>query len=149
MVAVGVPFWQLCVYNDAHPSLRETAMAGSLKFFVYETDLGDPFGLFADESNVEAIGGSSQDAGTVTVPTYQLPRNIRPRYAVYSNAAKTRNISIPIPTQALYNALQTATPTITDPIAGTGTLSLTRKVPERMRLMPIAADTGLDDGDAT
>lgn len=122
-------------------------MAGSLKFFPYITDLGDSFGLFADESNMEAVGAADY-TGTPLIE-YQLPRNIRPRYAVYSNAAKTRNISVPIQTQADYNGLAAAHPTIDDPIDGGETLTLTRRVPERMRQMPIAADTGLDDGDAT
>lgn len=122
-------------------------MAGSLKFFPYTTDLGDVFGIFADESNIEAIGGADY-TGTPLIE-YQLPRNVRPRYGVYSNADKTRNINIPIPTQAAFNTLATDTPTITDPIAGTGNLTLTRRVPERMRQMPIPEDTGLTDGDAT
>lgn len=149
MCVVWLPFWLLAVYNDSIHLFHFLPMAGSLKFFVYTTDLGDTFGLFADESNIEAVGGDGSDYTGTPAVSYQLPRNVRPRFAVYSNADKTRNINIPIPTQALYNTIQTDTPSITDPIAGTGTLTLTRKVPERMRLMPVAADTGLDDGDAT
>jgi len=124
-------------------------VAGSLKFFVYTTDLGDEFGIFADESNVEAIGGATEDATAGNTPVYQLPRNVRPRCVVYSNATKTRNLCIPVPTLADFTTIQNDVPTITDPIAGTGNLTLTRKIPERMRLMPIPNDTGLDDGDAT
>lgn len=123
-------------------------MAGSLKFFNYVTDLGDTFGLFADESNIEAIDPTGSDYDGTPAVQYTLPRNVTPRYAVYSNAAKTRNIRVPIPTQALFNALATDNPTMADPI-DTGTLSLVRRVPERMRQMPVAADSGLDDGDAT
>jgi hypothetical protein len=123
-------------------------MAGSLKFFPYTTDLGDTFGLFADESNLEAI--AAPDYTGTPLLQYQLPRNVKPRYAVYSNADKSRNINVPIPTQGLYSTLATDTPTITDPLGdGNATLTLTRRVPERMRQMPIAADTGLNDGDAT
>lgn len=123
-------------------------MAGSLKYFQYTTDGGDIFALLADESNVEATGGSGSDYDVDATVEYHIPRNVKPRYAVYSNAAKTRNIKIPIMTAAGYNALAPGG-TITDPIAGTGTLVLTRKVPERIALLPIEADTGLTDGDAT
>lgn len=124
-------------------------MAGSIKYFEYTLDNGDIFALAADESNVEAVMGSAGDYDAESTVEYHLPANVTPRYGVYSNPAKTRNIRIPVLTAAAYNTLQADTPTITDPIAGTGTLTLTRKTPEVIRLLPIAEDTGLTDGDAT
>jgi len=124
-------------------------MAGSIKYFEYTLDNGDIFALAADESNVEAIMGESGDYDADSTTQYHLPANITPRYGVYSNPAKTRNIRIPVLNTTVYNALEDDAPTITDPIAGTGTLTLTRKTPEIIRLLPIAEDTGLTDGDAS
>lgn len=124
-------------------------MAGSLKYFEYTTDTADVFAMLADESNIEAISASDDDYSATSTVTYHLPGNVKPRYAIYSNAAKTRNIKIPVLDPTTFANLEAAAGSITDPIAGTGTLTLTRKVPEKMTLLPIAADTGLTDGDAT
>jgi len=122
-------------------------MAGSLKYFIYQTDDGDDFAIALDESNTEAVNGSTNDYLSTTDVQYALPRNIKPRRAFYSNPAGTRVISAVCLTPTIYNAVQTATKTIPDPI-DTGTLTLVRKRPEVIRL-PFAADTGLQDGDAT
>ena len=124
-------------------------MAGSKKYFVYTTDDGEDFALLADESNTEAVSGGTQDYADGVVIKYELPRNVRPRYAEYQNAAGTRKIKCYALTQTIYNGVVIGAPTITDPIAATGTLSLRRLVPERLRRLPIALDTGLTDGDAT
>lgn len=124
-------------------------MAGSNKYFVYTTDLGDDFALLADESNTEAVNGATGDYDATSTTQYMIPKNIVPRSGTYSNADGTRQIRCYVLTQADYNTLQADTPTITDPIAGTGNLTLVRKTPERIRMLPIAADTGLTDGDAT
>lgn len=125
-------------------------MAGSLKYFEYTTDAADVFALLCDESNVEAISADlTGDYDATSTVAYHLPGNIKPRYAVYSNAARTRNIKIPVLNPTEFANLETVFGSITDPIAGTGTLTLTRKVPEKMTLLPQAADTGLTDGDAT
>lgn len=124
-------------------------MAGSKKWFVYTTDQGDDFALQADESNTEAVNGSTQDYVATLDIRYALPSNIKPRAAVYSNAAGTRTIRCYALTQTIYNGIIENAQTITDPIAGTGTLSLIRLEPETVKLLPVAADTGLDDGDAT
>jgi len=124
-------------------------MAGSKKYFVYTTDAGEDFALLADESNTEAVSAGVQDYADGVVIQYELPRNVQPRFAEYQNAAGTRKIKCYALTQAIYNGVVVGVPTITDPIAGTGTLSLRRLVPERLRRLPIALDTGLTDGDAT
>lgn len=123
-------------------------MAGSKKWFVYTTDQGDDFAILADESNTEALNAGTQDYASGVTITYSLPKNVRPRAAVYSNADGTRTIRCYALTQTIYNGALAGVPTITDPIAG-GTLSLSRLEPERIKLLPIAADTGLTDGDAT
>lgn len=124
-------------------------MAGSKKYFAYETDGGDIFAILADESNTESVNGSTNDLLANATVKYWLPKNLKPRRAVYSNAAGTRQISCICLTQTIYNGVQGAVPSITDPITGVGTLTLTRLEPERIRLLPIGEDTGLDDGDAT
>ena len=124
-------------------------MAGSKKYFVYTADDGDEFALLADESNTEAVNGGTQDYADGVNIRYMLPRNLRPRAAVYSNAARTRTIRCYCLTQAIYTGVVVGAPTITDPLTPANTLSLVRLEPERIRLLPIAVDTGLDDGDAT
>lgn len=125
-------------------------MAGSLKYFIYTANDGEQFALLADESNVEATSGTTVDYLDATAIPYWLPPNVQPRSAVYSSADGTRNIVIPIMTQALFVGIQGgATPTITDPIAGTGDLTLTRLTPEIITRLPKGIDTGLLDGDAT
>ena len=123
-------------------------MAGSKKWFVYTTDQGDDYGLLADESNVEAVNGGTQDYASGVTIVYSLPSNVRPRAAVYKSADGNRTIRAYALTQTIYNGVLTGAPTITDPIGG-GTLSLSRLEPEKIKLLPIAADTGLTDGDAT
>ena len=123
-------------------------MAGSRKWFIYTTDFGDDFALNLDESNTEAINGSTQDYISGTTVLNALPRNFRPRAAVYQNAAGTRTIRCVALTNTIYSGVLTNAPTITDPIDG-GTLTLKRLEPEKVRLLPIPNDTGLTDGDAT
>lgn len=122
-------------------------MAGSLKWFVYTTDAGEDFAIKLDESNTEAVNGGTQDYVTALSIIYAIPRNLKPRYALYVNADETRQIKCVALTSTIYNGLAAATPTITDPIGG-GTLTLKRIRPEIISL-PFAADTGLTDGDAT
>lgn len=118
-------------------------MSGSKKFFEYETDGGDLYGLLADESNTEKIHGSDNDLTTNLV--YQLPRNVTPRHAVYADD-DGRVLKIYVMTVAKYNGLSTSNATISH---DGHTYKLVRKVPERIRMLPIPGDTGLDDGDAT
>lgn len=126
-------------------------MAGSLKDFVYTADDGTNFAVNLDESNTEAINGTAGDYDGTTVLKYREPSNLILRSAYYTSADGKRTIKcIPL-TQAIYNALPTASPTIVDPLdpAGTATLSLARVRAERIDRLPRADDTGLDDGDAT
>jgi len=123
-------------------------MAGSKKYFVYTTDSAVEFAALLDESNTEAVNGTTGDYTSTTAIEFTIPKNVRPRKAVYANAAGTRKISCTVLTQDAYTTIQTDKPTIPDPIAGSGTLALVQKIPERVTI-PIAADTGLNDGDDT
>jgi len=124
-------------------------LAGSKKYFVYTTDLGTDFALLADESNTEAVNAGTQDYADGVTIQYELPKNVSPRYAEYKNASGTRKIKCVALTQTIFDGIAAGTPTITDPIAGTGTLTLSKLEPERLKRLPIAIDTGLTDGDAT
>lgn len=122
-------------------------MAGSNKWFIYTTDSGSDFALLLDESNTEAVNGGTQDFLNDSTVVFALPRNIKPRFAVYENAAGTRQIKCVALTTTIYNGIPTTVTSITDPIGG-GTLSLKRIRPEVISL-PFGVDTGLTDGDAT
>lgn len=121
-------------------------MAGSNKWFNYQSNDGTDWAIFADESNVEAANGGNAVAPLATT-FYKPPRNLKVRYAVFGNEPGTRNLSVPITTEAIYNALNSAN-TIPDVLGGTGaTLSFIRKRPELIGPIPTAFDTGLTDGD--
>lgn len=124
-------------------------MAGSKKYFVYTTDAGEDFALLADESNTEAVNGGTQDYADGVSIIYTLPRNVRPRYLVYGNVAGTRKIRCYALTPTIFSGAPAAVPTIDDPITDGATLNLVAVEPERIKRLPIALDTGLDDGDAT
>lgn len=125
-------------------------MAGSIKWFVYTTDSGDDFGLRLDESNTEAVNGSTQDFVTGLSLVNALPRNIKPREIFYTNPERTRRIRCVALTQTIYNgAITGGVNTIPDPIAGgASTLGLIGAKGEQIQL-PVPADTGLTDGDVT
>lgn len=120
-------------------------MAGSLKWFKYETDNGDSFGVLMDESNGEAVGNQDFVVSDYLVVRYALPRNVEPRYALYRTQ----------------DGKQTAKIILTDPAASIANLpaqillfngvnaNLTRVIGEVMAPIPIHLDTGLDDGDIT
>jgi len=122
-------------------------MAGSLKWFNYTDDFGTIYALYADESNVEATNTGGDYTGTPPLVD-AVPRNVNPRYAVYGTTDGLRSIKIPILTPSDYQGLAAAHPTIPDPITTTLTLVLLRIRPE-VRRLPIAYDTGLQDGDIT
>lgn len=124
-------------------------MAGSKKYFVYTTDAGTDFALLADESNTEALNGGTQDYVDGVSIIYELPKNLKPRRIIYGNAARTRKITCYALTETIFDGAVAGVPSITDPIAGTGTLTIVDVIPEIRRRIPISLDTGLDDGDAS
>jgi hypothetical protein len=116
-------------------------MAGSLSWFVYTADDNSPYAINADESNIVAVNGDTFE-WTTSDPVAAVPRNYRPRFAVYSNIAGTRNIRVPVLSPTAYLTIQADVPTIPDSIAGTGSLTFNYKRPEIIR-SPKATDTGL------
>jgi hypothetical protein len=123
-------------------------MAGSIKWFEYTTDGGDTFAIKMDESNGEAVGNT--DYSSSSTATYALPRNVVPRTARYTSADNAYQRTIPVTESGTSSADLPAT--IAAEVSGSATpvtLSLASFTGERFNAIPKAADTGLDDGDAT
>jgi len=114
-------------------------MAGSLKWLRYTTDVGDDFGIFADESNAELAGTAVDLTGGASI-LYALPRNVKPRFARYQDATGT------IVRKAIICVQGTAPTTpIVDPSSG-ASLDLTAIVGEKVRILT-GVDSGIIDGD--
>ena len=114
-------------------------MAGSLKWLRYTTDVGDDFGIFADESNAELAGTAVDLTGGASI-LYALPRNVKPRFARYQDATGT------IVRKAIICVQGTAPTTpIVDPSSG-ASLDLTAIVGEKVRILT-GVDSGILDGD--
>lgn len=117
-------------------------MSGSLKWFEYQTDLGDSFGVLMDESNGEIVGNI--DITSDDQVDYALPRILRPRRALYRSLDNTISRSIILSTAA---QLTTVPATAVFGIEGGAIdLVLSRTVGE-IRPRIIAGDTGQTDGD--
>jgi hypothetical protein len=126
-------------------------MAGSRKWFVYASDLGEDYAIQLDESNTEAVmGGADGDYTDTSGIQAAVPRNITPRAVYYGNAARTRTIKCTVLSSDRYSDVVSGAEaqTIPDPIAGTGTLTLIRAEGEKISI-PFPFDTGIQDGDAT
>lgn len=123
-------------------------MAGSIKYFVYTADAGGDWAVKRDESNTEAVNAGIQDMPDANgVAQFELPRNIKPRYARYSNVNNTVSRKIIILTPTIAAGLASGVPTIADSVSGQ-TLTLREVVGER-KVNPMGIDTGLNDGDAS
>lgn len=125
-------------------------MAGSIKWFVYTDDLGESWALKLDESNTEAVNGSTNDLISGANVPNALPRNVKPRAVFYTNADRTRRIRCVCLTPTIYSGVVNGgVPSIPDPIAGgSATLGLIAAKGEE-RILPVPLDTGLNDGDAS
>lgn len=128
-------------------------MAGSRKWFMYYTDARDEFAIQMDESNGELVGNADVDG---TIPEYAVPRNIEPRFVLYTSDDRRIQRRIPVSNQIQFADDRFTPAVITYPLtnpqtgAVTGTLPLRRtgRVPER-QVVVTSSDTGLNDGDFT
>ncbi len=124
-------------------------MAGSLKWFRYTTDGGDDFGIYMDESNGEAVSNTDYadlvDSGVV----YSLPRNVKPRTALYRSLDGKVQRRIPVTSSAANITTLPASFTVAAIDGNEATqVNLQSFRGEEVRRL-VGFDTGLDDGDAT
>lgn len=124
-------------------------MAGSLKWFQYTTDNGDDFGIYMDESNGEVVGNADFAPLVSDSVIYALPRNVKPRTALYRSIDGKVSRRIPVTDPAA--SIATLAPSFTvAAIDGNASqqLNLTLFRGEEVKRI-VGFDTGLDDGDAT
>lgn len=121
-------------------------MAGSRKWFVYTSDLGQDYAINLDESNTEAVNAGTQDFPNNGTIQAALPSNIKARYLRFrSTDGRTVRKCVAL-TPTIFGSVGPGS-TIANPNGG-GDLILSAKVGEKITV-PIGPDTGLDDGDAT
>lgn len=60
-------------------------MAGSLSYQVYQSDGGGTYAILCDKSNALAVNASAS-ATPGSLPAVTVPRNIKPRYALYADS---------------------------------------------------------------
>jgi hypothetical protein len=113
-------------------------MSGSVRYYNYVSDNGQTFALLADKSNVAAVNPSGA-AAPGTLPTITLPRNIRPRYALFADSTGLIRRRVPLLTPADVAALTGATSFV--PTGETATVVITAIRGEKINL-PKLADTG-------
>lgn len=113
-------------------------MAGSIRWYVYTSDAGTDFAIQADKSNIAAVNASGASAPGA-LPLAAVPRNIRPRYALFSDTTGTitRKVVLLKPSDVA-NLSNTASFV---PQGETATVRLSSLVGEKITL-PKLADTG-------
>lgn len=122
-------------------------MAGSKKWFRYTSDVGDDYGILLDESNGEALGNA--DVTGVDVGLLALPRNIKPRAAVYRSTDGRYTRKIPVTSRTATVSTLPATITVDVEGAANQVLALAFFQGERVTRIVRPDDTGLNDGDDT
>jgi hypothetical protein len=117
-----------------------------MKWFVYTTNNGQDFALWAAESNTEIINAGTQDFPNNGSILYALPRNIYPRRVSLRSAdGLIRRSIVALHPDIFANTF--ANRDYTDALTGR-TLYLVGRVGEEIRV-PVGVDTGLNDGDAS
>lgn len=122
-------------------------MAGSKRTFNYTSDNGTVFALVLDESNTEAVNGTSANVPAAAARSI-IPRpvGLKPRRFFYLNSANQRVISCIVLNPTIYAGTPPAT--IPDLIAGgSNVLNFIRRVPESYPGIRWA-DTGQTDTDS-
>ena len=114
-------------------------MAGSLSYQTYQSDAGQSFAIYCDLSNALAVNASASATPT-GLPTFTLPRSIRPRYALFRSAdgKTTRKVPLLLPSDVA--ALVSTKSFVTNP--GGVTVTITSIVGEKARIAK-NIDTGL------
>lgn len=113
-------------------------MAGSLSYQRYTSDNGQSYAILCDLSNSLALN-TSASAAPGALPPITLPRNITPRYALFTDTSGKIRRKVPLLTAADVAAL-VASKTFTPPEESTPVV-LTYVRGETIRI-PHLADTG-------
>ena len=113
-------------------------MVGSKTWFTYTTDAGTNYAIELDRSNTTAVNAGAP--GGAGLPVAALPRNIKPRYALFSSADGFTRRRVVILTPADLAALTPSTSFTPQGTNAVVTLSFSRG--EQTRI-PKAVDTGL------
>lgn len=113
-------------------------MAGSISYQVYVSDNGQSYAVRMDRTNALAVNASAS-ATPASLPAIELPKNIKPRYALYTDTTGTIKRKVILLRPSDVAAL------VTDdnftPPEETATLRITYVVGEKIRL-PKLTDTG-------
>lgn len=113
-------------------------MAGSMSYQRYVSDNGQAYAILMDRSNALAVNASAS-ATPANLPTITLPRNIKPRYAIYTDTSGLIKRKVVLLTAADVAAL-VAADNFTPP-EETAAVTITFIKGEEIRL-PKLADTG-------
>lgn len=113
-------------------------MSGSIRWFQYTTDGGVNYAVQADKSNIAAVNPSGT-AQPANLPIAALPRNIKPRYAIFTSDDGLIRRKVLLLTQADVTALS-ATLSFT-PTGETTAVKLSYTRGEQVSL-PRLVDTG-------
>lgn len=113
-------------------------MAGSMAWFRYTSDNGQTYALKADRTNIASVNSSGATPATA-LPNESLPRNITPRYAIFSDTSGRIVRKVPLLTPADVTAL-VATKNFTPPEEAVP-VTITYVRGETIRL-PRIVDTG-------
>lgn len=113
-------------------------MAGSIRWYNYETDGGVTFSLQADKTNIAAVNPSgAAQPGSLSVSA--VPRNIKVRYALFADTTGLIRRKVPLLTPGDVAALVPGLSFV--PQGETATVTLTFIGGETTKL-PKLADTG-------
>lgn len=113
-------------------------MSGSLRYYNYTSDNGGTYALFGDKSNIAAVNPSGASAPG-TLPAIKIPRNIKPRYALFSDSTGTIRRRVPLLTPADVAALTGNLSFV--PTGETATVVITAIRGEKVNI-PKLTDTG-------
>lgn len=113
-------------------------MAGSMSYQRYVSDNGQAYAILMDKSNALAVNASASGE-PAALPTITLPRNIKPRYAIYTDASGDIKRKVVLLTAADVAALVADDSFTAEP--ETATVRITFIKGEEIRL-PKRVDTG-------
>lgn len=114
-------------------------MSGSIRWYNYISDGGQTYAIQADKSNVAAVNSATGGTTPASLPTAAVPRNIKPRYALFSDTSGTIRRKVVLLTPADVAALTSTTNFV--PQGETATVTITAIRGEKASL-PKLADTG-------